>query len=312
MAYERVIVFGPTGSVGSVVAQTAHSLGAHVALAVRDLNKPIRGLDSAAEQSGEYQRVKADFSDNDAVTAAVKQSQATSAFVYLNHATQDHQLSFFEALKAGGVKFVVFLSSFTIQEDISEVKPADIISFIHARAELSLTKVFGNSHVAVRAGSFATNTLREKSTIPNGHVKLFYSAAQADYITPDDIGRVAGTILVQGPKDGQQHVYVFGPRLISATEAYETIGRVLHGKPLTIEEIPDAEAATRQLVSLGIPPPIANYLTQLAEQRAKGTAPFGFDESLLAEARANMEKYTGRQAQEFADWVANNKDLYLE
>ena len=52
MAFERVIVFGPTGNIGSVAAQTASKKGATVYLAMRDPKKAIPGLTKEAEESG--------------------------------------------------------------------------------------------------------------------------------------------------------------------------------------------------------------------------------------------------------------------
>jgi uncharacterized protein YbjT (DUF2867 family) len=44
MAFEKVIVFGPTGNIGSITAQTASKKGAKVYLAMRDPKKTIPGL----------------------------------------------------------------------------------------------------------------------------------------------------------------------------------------------------------------------------------------------------------------------------
>lgn len=48
---------------------------------------------------------------------------------------------------------------------------------------------------------------------------MYGSNFQVDGITPIDMGRVSGTILVQGPKNGQRKVYLYGPQVMSQREA---------------------------------------------------------------------------------------------
>ena len=54
---DPVIVFGPTGQVGSVAALTASTLGTTVWLAMRNTSKPIPSLSQLAEKEGRFQRV---------------------------------------------------------------------------------------------------------------------------------------------------------------------------------------------------------------------------------------------------------------
>lgn len=151
-----VIVFGPTGNVGAWVARTAREHGAQVILAMRDTKKPIRKLD---ESQGGYERVQADLTQPDSVTKAVKATGAKRAFIYLVHGTQDHMKASIEALKAGGIEFVVFLSSFTVQGDLKAIKAQDMISFMHASVELVLETVFGKENfVALRPVSIHTRS----------------------------------------------------------------------------------------------------------------------------------------------------------
>ena len=50
MAFEKVIVFGPTGNIGSITSQTAGKKGAKVYLAMRDPKKTIPGLSQEDEK----------------------------------------------------------------------------------------------------------------------------------------------------------------------------------------------------------------------------------------------------------------------
>jgi nucleoside-diphosphate-sugar epimerase len=58
----KVLVFGATGSVGSVVASTSKKLGADVVVATRSLDKKIPGVSSEDEKE-DFTRVKADLDD---------------------------------------------------------------------------------------------------------------------------------------------------------------------------------------------------------------------------------------------------------
>lgn len=304
-----VIVFGPTGNNGSVAAQAAHQKGARVWLAMRDVSKAIPGLDPAAEKAGNYSRVYADLSKPDTVTAAVRTAGATRASIYVAQGTPDYMKGTAEALKAAGVEFVVLLSSSTIGDaQPADVQPSDFIPYSHARLEVTLDEVYGpNGYVAVRPGGFATNLLRQKEGIRAGDVKMYGPGFKIDCITPVDIGGVIGTILAEGPRDGQRKVFVYGPAILSQKQALEIIGEVL-GKEIKVSGV-GAEEALAQYLAKGAPRPMAEYMI-----RALGdTDPNLEDGSWLAhykEGMENVEKYTGRTATGFREWVEANSELF--
>ncbi|KAJ5127641.1 hypothetical protein N7448_008420 [Penicillium atrosanguineum] len=300
-----VIVFGPTGNIGSVAARTAQEHGAKVVLAMRDPKKAIPGLSVQQEQDGGFTKVQADMTDADSVAAAVKKSGAKRAFIYAAFGSPDHMKSTLEALKSAGIEFVVFLSSYTISGEPKDVDSGDLIPYIHAQVELNLDDVFGpENYVAVRPGGFATNMLRNKSDIAAGEVKLYTPNFELDCVTPIDMGRVSGTILAQGPKNGQRKVYVYGPQVISMSEAIHTIAKVL-GKTVKITTI-NAEEAMEQHLSHGLPKPLAEYMIRR----------FGTDEDAnvprahYEEGVQNVQLYTGAPSTGFQEWVTANKDLF--
>jgi hypothetical protein len=89
-----------------------------VTLAVRDTKKPIPGLSLEQEKAGGYKRVQADLTQPGTITEAVAQSDAKHAFIYLIFSppgAPDPNRPALEALKAAGVEFVVFLSSFSVE-----------------------------------------------------------------------------------------------------------------------------------------------------------------------------------------------------
>lgn len=300
-----VIVFGPTGSVASFVARTAQENGAKVFLAMRDTKKSIPGLSAEQEKQGGFERIQADLTDPASVSAAVKASGAKRAFTYLGHGTSDHMRGTLTALKSGGVEFVVFLSSFTVSGDPRDAPPSEVIAFIHSQVELSLDEIFGpDNYVALRPGGFATNLLRYKKGIQSGEVKLFAPGFRFDCITPRDMGRVGGTILVKGPRNGQRKVYLYGPKIIPQGDAVVIIGKVL-GKDVKVTSI-SAEEGVNQYVQSGVPKPLAEYMVQKSGNSTNDLA----NRTSYDEGVENVKLYTGEPSMGFEEWVEANKGLF--
>jgi NAD(P)-dependent dehydrogenase (short-subunit alcohol dehydrogenase family) len=312
MAFEKVIIFGPTGNIGSVAAQTASKKGASVYLAMRDPKKAIPGLTKEAEQSGKYERIQADLTNAESIRSAVEKSGAEAAFLYLAHGTPDHMLSTFQALKDGGIKQVVFLSSFTVpKEKMEDVQPSDLISFMHAQAELSMRKHFAKDQVvAIRPGYFATNLVgQHKQGIIERKVKLVNPDSLADMITNEDMGEVAGTVLVEGQRDGQDFIYLFGPEMIPEKAAYQAVGRLL-GAKIEVVKV-DADEGLKELIREGLPEPIAKYLVGLMQETADGKDVWGALKEMHGEGVENVKKYTGHAALTFEEWAGRNKQMFV-
>ncbi|CAG8397754.1 unnamed protein product [Penicillium salamii] len=301
-----VIVFGPTGSVASVAALTAQEHGAEVYLAMRDTQKQIPGLSPENEQKGGFKRLQADLTSPESVAAAVKSSGAKRAFTYLAFGTPDHMRGTFAAMKSAGIEFVVFLSSYTIAGEPKDVSPADLIPYVHAQVEISLDEIYGpGNYVALRPGGFATNLLRFKKGIQAGEVKIWAPGFKFDCITPGDMGRVGGTILVHGPKNGQRKVYLHGPNLIAQGDAIVAIGKVI-GKDITLATIGEKEALDEYIAG-GISKPLAEYMVQ----KSASTSNELTDWDCYDIGVENVELYTGKPSTKFEDWVEENKELFL-
>ncbi|KAH6619097.1 hypothetical protein B0J18DRAFT_433240 [Chaetomium sp. MPI-SDFR-AT-0129] len=298
MAYDKVIVFGATGDVGSKAALTARQLGAEVVLALRDPSKAVPGLSAAQEQAGGFERVQADLTQPETLRAAVEQTGARAVFIYVALASPDHQRSSLEALKAAGVDWVVLLSSLSVQGDPRAIgADAAFIPFAHASVEVALQDVFGLDHyAAVRPGWFATNLYNYKPAIAASDAPLIISPLGLwDFIAAEDMGRVAGHLLVQGRAaltEGKNEIFIAGPQLTTLGEAITAIGKVL-GRNIKAQNIEDDEDAFK-LVSDAhphMPEPLSRQL--VAEYRkAEKRSPL-YD--MLDEAIANVPKYGGGQ-----------------
>ena len=305
-----VIVFGPTGQIGSAAAKTAGEQGAKVWLAMRDTSKAIPGLGKDSEAAETFDRVQADLQVPETVKRAVETSGAKRAFIYYAHGSPDDMRATIEALRSGGIEFAVFVSSFTIYTDkgLRDIPASDYIPYVHAQIEANLDDVFGSNHyVALRGGAFASNLLAEKKGIAAGEVSLYGGEFQQDNINPADIGRVAGNVLVSGLRNGQKKVYVYGPKIRSVHESIVQIGEIL-GKDIKITA-QSREEALNGRIGNGIPEHIAANLVDTlgtpGPDKGNGERFPKYDEGV-----SNVELYTGRPSTSFDDWVRENEAAF--
>lgn len=295
-AFDNVIVFGATGAVGSAAALRAHKDGAKVSLALRDPSKPTPNLNGIATE-----KVQADLTQPDSVKAAVHQTGAKAAFIYAVFGASEHMKPSIQALKDSGVEFVVFLSSFTIMKDIRSVSPADIIPHHHAQVEIVLEEVFGDeSFVAVRPSYFASNIFQEKDGIDQGEVKLPNPDAIFDFISPNDIGAVAGALLTSGQR--VRIVDLLGPEKLTLKDAFNLVSEII-GKQIIVTKISEEEAAEK-MKAKGLPPVLANWLIRNVVDHPTHF----YDHPNAATAVENIQKYSHHAPQRFQQWLELNKD----
>jgi uncharacterized protein YbjT (DUF2867 family) len=277
---------------------------------MRDTAKPIPKLDAEKEKQGSFERVQADLTKPDTVRDAVNTTGAKYAFIYLAHGAPDHMRSTIEALKSAGIDLVVFLSSFTVRGDLKAIQPSEFIPYIHAQVEINLEEIFGaDGFVAARPGAFASNTLQYKAGLEKGEVKIYKPDEKVDCIVPEDIGRVCGTVLAKGPQDEQRAIYLYGPELLSQMDSVRILAKVL-GKNPKIESIDEQEAYKIFVEERKVPVPIAKYMVSQVGSTATGHSQvFGF--SVNEEHLSNVQKYSGRKATTFEEWVEQNKQMFV-
>ncbi|KAF7167582.1 hypothetical protein CNMCM5623_000888 [Aspergillus felis] len=316
MSQPTVIVFGPTGGVGSATALSAHKHNAKVILAMRDTTKSIPGLISEQETTGNFERVQADLTSPESIHNAVTKTGAKHAFIYVAFGTTDGMRESIEALKGAGIEKVVFLSSVSVSVygGLDTVPQSDFIAFTHAQVEVNLRDVFGeDGYVAIRPAFFASNSMWWRSGALRGEVKQAYPEARFDFIAPEDIGSVAGVFLVKGLPEGEDgskknFVDLFGPEKMSLREAIGVIGNAV-GKEVKVTKVDEQEALQVMLTENGLPEPVAKtVLGQLRQQEESG----GFSSMPgYEEASANIQRYTGRPSLRFHEWVDLNKEKFL-
>lgn len=307
MAYDKVIVFGPTGDVGCQTALEASKRGAHVYLAMRYPEKSLPILEGS---DGKFTRIKADLSDPVSCANLIKESGAKAAYIYWVQ-TQDGSKSSLAAMKDAGLEYVVFLSSFSIviEQDIRTMDSKDFIAHAHAQVEISLEDVsFKAGFVAMRGGNFASNTINfqlNRSTTP-WSTDLLFPDMITDAITPVDLGRVGGALLVSPPEGAAagKRICMLGPELISHDKQWETIKRI-SGKDIKINSYENnPEGYKELLISKGLPPPVAdNVVDSNTESRKNPQKYYGHFE----EEKGNVKKYSGYEPMSFEEFIASQK-----
>lgn len=301
MRYENVIVFGPTGAVGGAAALEASKRGAKVWLAMRDTNKAIDGITGEQERDGKFIRVKADLLDPETVKQAVQLSGAKAAYVYLILVPGGIKGAL-KAMKEAGIEYVVFLSSFTIKKgaDIREIRPEALIPYMHAQGEVALEDI-NMAHTALRPGSFASNPFKmgmDDSKTPCEIYTYVDGKRTVDNIVPNDIGRVAGAVLVDRPSTmSKETIYLYGPTLMSELEMCNTIKHLFPKEVKVIQQTPEEWA--ERMKAKGVPPPVVQYLVK-AQEDHEGELYSG---SIPQEGAANIRKYSGYEPTSFEDFV---------
>lgn len=312
MPSPTVIIFGPTGHVGSATALHAQQQGARVILALRDPTKSIPSLSRDEEKAKDFQRVQADLTAPETVKAAVRSTGAKHAFVYLVPDAEDYVKETIEALKDAGIQFVVFLSSSAVRGDIREIKPASSLAYAHARVEIGLGEVFGlDGYIALRPGYFDTNVSWWVGMIREGEVKIAYPDARLDWIAPGDVGRVAATVVVRGMRvitaEGEKvqlgnWIPLRGPELVSQRDAVGIFGRAV-GRHVRVTELGEEEGV-EVLLQRGVPEVVVRPL--VGGLREGDPLPL----EMFEEGSRNVWKYAGR-AMRLEEWAEDNRDCLV-
>lgn len=119
------------------------------------------------------------------------------------------------------------------------------------------------------------------------------------------MGRVSGTILVNGPKNGQKKVYLYGPQVRTHREAITAVGNAL-GKDLKITDLNEDEG--RAHFAKAFPPPIVDYFIRVLEEAKSVEFKDRFPK--YQEGVENVKLYTGRSSTNLPEWVKENKGLF--
>ncbi|CAI6336124.1 unnamed protein product [Periconia digitata] len=299
-----ILVFGAAGGVGRWAAQSAADHGAKVFLAMRNTQKTIPGLTASAEQAAGFQRIQADLSIPSSLTTAVQTSGATIAFVYAVESMEDRMKSAFETLKKAGIEFVVFLSAYAVQSTADEAIKRDMLPRMHAEMEINLRES-GINYVSLRPAYFNTNLFFMQG-YKAGVIRSYGVDAVNDFIAPEDIGAVAGTLLTSPPEEKQPDnaIYLCGPKLMRVRDAIGIVGEVL-GKEIEVKDISEEDFA-RESSFFG-----KDMLESMTILSKKCTPPNTFyPDEFWGKAVGNLKKFGGKEPMGLKAWVEVHKDEF--
>ncbi|KAI8916998.1 hypothetical protein DFJ77DRAFT_328049 [Powellomyces hirtus] len=307
----KILVFGATGRVGGfVAARGIKDYNAEIHLAVRDTAKPFRllELDSFfSDSKHKHLKHKADLTDPESIRKAVEASGATSVFLNLaglTGADEDLTRRVVDALKAGGITYVVLLSSLSLgTEEAVKLEHPDAIQKPQLDAERAIIAAgFTSGYTFVRPGHFDSNAVEFWGTqIKSGVVHMPYPEAPLAPVSENDIGDVSyallaskGAVITDVTK--RRVVPLVGPELLTQEQQLQIVakvlGRKIELKPLTEEQFLDTAGSC-------MPPGMADAVVGYWKEAIQKP-----DDTRHAE---NVAGYAGRPATTFEQWMRTNK-----
>ncbi|AUG78926.1 nucleoside-diphosphate sugar epimerase [Kitasatospora sp. MMS16-BH015] len=276
-----ILVIGATGTVGREVVAGLTAAGHRV-----------RAFTRAAARAGfgpGVEPAEGDLARPETVRAAL----AGVDGVFVLSAGPDaaaHEAAVAEAVRRGGVRKVVKLSSVAADEPV-------VGAYGHAQADAE--RAFARSGAewtALRAAGFMSNVLQWRASIAaEGRVYQTYGDIPRAVVDPADVAAAAVVCLTSEGHGGR--IYrLTGPEALTAPEQAAKVARLL-GRPLEYVEAPP-EAAARAMAAGGLPPAFAaGLLDALADpDPRRGGTPL-----------PTVQELTGRPAGTFDAWLLRHR-----
>jgi len=274
-----ILVSGATGSVGGAVFTRLSEAGV-------DVRGGSRHPESAGLPAGTA--VRFDLGDPTTFRAALDGVDAV--FLYATgHALEP----FLQAARAAGSPRVVLLSSASVVEPDADTS----IIAVHHRGLEEAISAAGLPATFLRAGDFATNTLRWAPGIrTGGSVALPYTEARLAPIHELDIADVAVQALTGDGLIGRAPL-LRGPDVRTQRDQVRALSRAL-GRSLQVEELTPDEA--RQQMGAFVPAPVVDTLLAFLASRVDTTV----------ELTDEVEAITGHPARSFDVWARDHVDAF--
>jgi uncharacterized protein YbjT (DUF2867 family) len=275
------LVMGATGNVGSQVVEELLAAGEPVRVFTREVKKVAQWGDRVEVAIG-------DMTDAASLRAAAKGVHG----VFLMNGTLDGAAfaGLLEALKAEGVRRIVFLSS------VLAALPDLAIGQLHKAKEDAIAAA-GFEHSIVRATGFMSNVIGQwlPSIRREGVVYNAMGEGRSTLVAPEDIAAVAARALTAATPL-ETVLNVTGPELLTVPEEVAILSEVL-GKPIRAVDV-TIDAAAEGMVRNGLP-----------EQVAKAVAASfaAIRDGRVTEVSDTVKRVTGRPPMRFAEWVRKHR-----
>jgi len=274
------LITGATGEIGSRVVTRLLELGERPRIFVRDPEK-------AQTRFGDRVDVfVGDLGDSASLGAALEGIDALF-LVNAGPAIPVRDETAAKAAKVAGVKHIVKLSSFDVEQGLA-------IGGWHERGEAAI-RASGIPFTFVRPSGFMSNLLRWATSIRSeGIVRASTGNGARAFIHSDDIAAVATKALITHEYYGTS-LPITGPEALSFAVATDKIGTAI-GKRLRFQAICDEEARQRYRATGGSP----------AETEAHVALWRAIREGRLGAVTQTVQQVLGRRAITLDQWAIKN------
>jgi uncharacterized protein YbjT (DUF2867 family) len=262
-----IAVMGATGHTGRRIAERLLAAGERVRALGRSASKiaelGVAGADTAVGDAADVQFLASAFRGADAVFTLIPPDPRAADY----RATQDAVgAAIVEAVQAGGIRHVVFLSSLGAELPAGTGPIAGL-----NRQERRLRALTGVNTIAFRAGYFFENFYTTLGLIKHQGVNGGAMAPdlRMPMIATSDIADAAVEVLVRRDWSGMTMRELLGPRDLSHQEATSIIGSRIGRPDLRYVQFPYAEFAA-SLVQAGLSQSVAGLYAELADAMNDG------------------------------------------
>jgi len=242
------LVIGATGNVGGPVARQLHEQGNGVRALVRD---PSR----AASLPAGIEIASGDLDDLESVAKAVQGVEAIF-LMHAGHGTEQTKTMIAAARGAGAPRIVLLSSAGARLLPLNGPVPTALA------AREQMLRNSGLNVTYLRPSSFASNALWWRDDIRAGKVTDPYGEGRLAVTDPEDIARVAVTVLTEDGHAGKGYLLT-GPAALTTREQVETIAEVT-GRSIDFEDVTPHEFA-QAAIARGTPPEQARQMERLHE-----------------------------------------------
>lgn len=275
-----ILVTGARGHVGAAVLSGLLAAGA-----------PVRAS-SRTPEPGEFPEaaevVRADLTDPATLPDAL--AGVRKVFLYAHPETAPQ---FAAAARDAGVEHVVLLSSYTVLAPNNTYNP---IAQHHLAVERALDEA-GLDRTFVRAGYFATNSLRWQSIRTDRVLRTSFPEATTAPVHERDIAEVAVRALLDDAHRGAAYP-VLGAGSVTIRDQVAAIAEAL-GEPVRLEEV-DVPTYRAELLTQ-LPAQLADFLIQAGGSVLPLPAELGVDA---------VPQVLGRPASTFGQWARDHAEDY--
>lgn len=278
------LVTGATGNVGGPLARQLSEQGYGVRALVRD---PSR----AASLPAGIEIATGDLDDPESVSRAVQGVEAIF-LMHAGHGTEQTKTVIAAAREAGGPRIVLLSSAGARLLPLNGPVPTALAAREQVLRESGLSATY------LRPNTFASNALWWRDAIRAGKVTDPYGEGRLAVTDPEDIARVAVTVLTEEGHAGNGYLLT-GPEALTTREQVETIAEVI-GRSIDFEDVTPHEFA-QAAIARGTPPMQAHQMERLHEVLRARTQ---------VNVTDDIENITAVAPRTFRGWCERNADAF--